>query len=352
MIEAYGVAGGGGLVARHREDSVVSLAALAPESVPAAVLLATSLNPLLALGPKALTALEEEVAAALTAGRAPLTPLADVTLGCPVAPRDYVDFFSSEVHAANLGRLLRPAGDALLPNWRHLPVAYHGHASSVVASGTPVRRPRGQTGPGAFGPTAALDFEAELAWVAGPDRPAGEPPLTPAEAEERIFGFLLLNDWSARDLQRWESAPLGPFLGKSFLTSVSPWVVPRAALAARAVDPPPRAEPPAPYLTAGPPTRGLDIALEVELNGEPLARMSTRGLAWTPAQMLTHALAGGAALTAGDLFASGTVSEAGEGAQGCLAELWRGERWLADGDEVVIRAPGFGAVAGRVEPPA
>ena len=257
-------------------------------------------------------------------------PVADCEPLLPVAPRDYVDFYASLEHATNVGRMFRP--DAPLePNWRHLPVGYHGRASGVVVSRTPVTRPQGQLGEGRFGPTEALDYECELGLV--------------TDAEARIFGVVLLNDWSARDIQAWEYRPLGPFLGKAFATSVSPWVVPWGDLPKA----PPRPQDPAPlsYLARA---RGeaLDIELEVAVNGEVLTRTNARGLYWTPSQLLAHTTSGGAAVTAGDMFGTGTISGTETGSEGCLLERFRGERWLEDGDEVVLRSPILGECAGRV----
>jgi fumarylacetoacetase len=258
-------------------------------------------------------------------------PLADCEPLLPVAPRDYVDFYASLEHATNVGRMFRP-DSPLEPNWRHLPVGYHGRASGVVVSGTPVTRPRGQLGEGRFGPTQALDYECELGLV--------------TDAEARVFGVVLLNDWSARDIQAWEYRPLGPFLGKAFATSISPWVVPLddlPAAPARKQDPEPL-----PYLhDAG--GEALDVELEVVVNGEVLTRTNARGLYWTPAQMLAHIRSGGARLTPGDLFGTGTISGTEPGSEGCLLEFG-GERWLEDGDEVVLRSPKLGECAGRVLP--
>jgi fumarylacetoacetase len=219
----------------------------------------------------------------------------------------------------------------LEPNWRHLPVGYHGRASGVVVSGTPVTRPQGQLGEGRFGPTQALDYECELGLV--------------TDADARIFGVVLLNDWSARDIQAWEYRPLGPFLGKAFATSISPWVVPLEDIptaSPRQQDPEPL-----PYLADA---RGeaLDVELEVAVNGEVLTRTNARGLYWTPSQLLAHTTSGGAAVTAGDLFGTGTISGTEPGSEGCLLERFRGERWLEDGDEVVLRSPILGECAGRV----
>jgi fumarylacetoacetase len=259
-------------------------------------------------------------------------PIVDCVPLLPVAPRDYVDFYASLEHATNVGSMFRP--DAPLePNWRHLPVGYHGRASGVVVSGTSITRPVGQLGEGRFGPTQALDYECELGLV--------------TDAEARIFGVVLLNDWSARDVQAWEYRPLGPFLGKAFATSISPWIVPLDDLptaSAREQDPEPL-----PHLrdAAG---DALDLELEAVVNGEVITRTNARGLYWTPAQMLAHVTSGGARLTAGDLFGTGTISGADPGSQGCLLERFGGERWLEDGDEVVLRSPKLGECAGRISP--
>jgi fumarylacetoacetase len=288
---------------------------------------ARSLRHLIEQGPerwRALRAWAEESAERL--------PLGECEPLLPVAPRDYVDFYASLEHATNVGRMFRP--DAPLePNWRHLPVGYHGRAAGVVVSGTPVRRPRGQLGEGRFGPTGALDYECELGLV--------------TDARARIFGVVLLNDWSARDVQAWEYRPLGPFLGKAFATSVSAWVVPLDDVPAA---PARRQEPePLPYLRDAAGT-ALDVEVEVAVNGEVLTRTNARGLYWTPAQMLAHVTAGGAPMSAGDLFGTGTISGAEPGSQGSMLELFHGERWLEDGDEVVLRSPQLGECAGRVIP--
>jgi fumarylacetoacetase len=273
-------------------------------------------------------------------------PLTEVEPRLPIAIGDYVDFFSSLEHATNLGRLFRPDGDPLLPNWRHLPVGYHGRAGSVVVSGTPIVRPQGQRP--SFGPTEKLDIELELGFVCGPGKPLGVP-ITTSEVREHVFGCVLVNDWSARDLQRWEYQPLGPFLGKSFATSISPWIVPLAALEPSLVPARPQDPVPLPYLR----TEGdwaLDLALEVELNGEVISRGNARGLYWTFPQMLAHATVNGAAVRPGDLFASGTISGPTPGSEGSLIEL--GRPFLADGDTVVLRGAAgtvsFGEVRGTV----
>ena len=256
-------------------------------------------------------------------------PVAECEPVLPVAPRDYVDFYASLEHATNVGRMFRP--DAPLePNWRHLPVGYHGRASGVIVSGTEVTRPTGQLGEGRFGPTEALDYECELGLI--------------TDAEARIFGVVLLNDWSARDIQAWEYRPLGPFLGKAFATSISSWVVPLDDIPTA---PARQQEPePLPYL-AGARGEALDIELEVAVNGEVLTKTNARNLYWTPTQLLAH-VTSAAPVTAGDLFGTGTISGAESGSEGCLLELFRGEKWLENGDEVVLRSPILGECAGRV----
>ena len=222
-----------------------------------------------------------------------------------------------------------------------MPVGYHGRSSTIVVSGTPVRRPRGQVALGEFAPTRALDLECELGYVCGPSA-AG--PIDIDRAGEHIFGVVLVNDWSARDLQRVEYEPLGPLLGKSFATSMSAWIVPLDALDAARVAPRPQDPLPPAYLRTSAPWI-LDVSLEVELDGAVVSRPQARELYWTPAQMLAHLTINGAVLSAGDVFATGTISGAEPGSEGSLAELWRGERWLADGSQVVLR----GRAAGGVE---
>ena len=288
----------------------------------------------------------------------------------PFAVGDYVDFYSSLEHATNLGRLFRPGGEPLMPNWRHLPVGYHGRAGTVVPSGTPVVRPCGQRKPPAagaplFGPSRRLDIELELGFVAGVPSSLGEP--IPAERfRDHVFGLVLVNDWSARDIQAWEYQPLGPFLGKSFATSLGAWITPLDALDDAWVPGPAQDPEPLPYLCV----QGdwsLDLELEVELNGEVVSRTNARGLYWSMPQQLAHATVNGASVRTGDLFASGTISGAEPGSEGSLIELtWNGERplrlrdgsartFLEDGDELVLRgrAPGgveLAEVRGRIEP--
>jgi fumarylacetoacetase len=326
--------------------------------LPPGTLAGPVLNPLLALGRPAWTALRASVRE--TIDRHETVPLADLEPRLPVAVGDYVDFYSSLEHATNLGRMFRPDAEPLLPNWRHLPVGYHGRASSVVVSGTPIRRPRGQLPPAepggapGFGPSQRLDIELELAFVTGPGNALGTS-IAAADAADHVFGFVLVNDWSARDIQRWEYVPLGPFLGKSFATSISPWVVPLEALEPFRVPAPPQDPEPLEYLrTSG--DWALDIALEIELNGDVISRTNARGLYWTVPQQLAHATVNGTNVRPGDLYASGTISGAEPGSQGSLIELTEGRSFLNDGDTVVLRGScddrvSFGEVAGTILPP-
>jgi fumarylacetoacetase len=237
--------------------------------------------------------------------------------------------------------MFRP-DERLLPNWRHLPIAYHGRAGTVVVSGTDIRRPHGQRGEGDFGPTQKLDVELELGFVIG--KPA-QGPVPLDRALEHVFGAMLVNDWSARDIQAWESRPLGPFLGKSFATSISPWVTTLDELTVVAgVAQEPR---PLPYLAMD--NFAYDLPLELELNGIVVARTNARHLYWNAAQQIAHLTSNGSTLRAGDLIATGTISGPGANERGSLLELtWNKGPFLADGDEVVLRGAPLGAVRGRV----
>jgi fumarylacetoacetase len=313
-----------------------------------------TLNPLLSQG----RAVWEEATAVARAHDGPRVPEADARLRLPFEVADYVDFYSSLEHATNLGRMFRPDQEPLLPNWRWLPVAYHGRAGSVVVSGTDVVRPRGQRkapdeeSP-TFGPSRRLDFELELGFVVGVPTELGE--SVPVEAfADHVFGLVLVNDWSARDIQAWEYVPLGPNLGKSFQTTISAWVTPLALLADARVEAPVQEPPPLAHLAGGS-EWGLDVALEVELNGETVSQGNARTLYWTLPQQLAHATSNGARLRTGDLMASGTISGAERGSEGSMIELFRGERFLEDGDEVVLRGRAangveLGEVRGSVLP--
>lgn len=302
-----------------------------------------------------------------------LLPVADVDLLLPVTVGDYTDFYSSREHATNVGSMFRP-DSPLMPNWLHLPVAYHGRSSSVVVSGTDIHRPRGQYKPAdapqpVFGPTKSLDFELEVAAVIGPANAMGEP-IPIEQAEHHIFGLVLLNDWSARDIQAWEYQPLGPFLGKNFATSVSPWVVPLAALGPFRCAAPPQEPAVLPYLAQPRERATFDLRLEVHLQGACISVSNFKHLYWSLAQQIAHHTVGGCPLRPGDLVASGTISGPTPDSLGSLLELtWRGTRplklpggaerkFLEDGDVLALTGwaqgdgyrVGFGEVSGRVLP--
>ena len=305
---------------------------------------AAVLNPFLALGTAAWTELRGALVAWLSDEdfRATVEPhlhrRADVTLHLPFAVGDYVDFYSSEHHALNISRVLRPESPSLAPAWRHLPIGYHGRSGTVVVSGTDVARPHGQRREGddvRFGPTQRLDIEAEVGFVVGVPSTLGTPvPL--GEWRRHVFGVCLVNDWSARDVQAFETVPLGPFLGKSFLTSVSPWVVPLAALEAAWIAPPPRDPKVCDYLDDTGRTDALDLTLEIRVNDGLVSRPPFSAMYWTAAQQLAHLTVNGASVRTGDLYASGTVSGPARDQMGSLME--RDAGFLADGDVVTIGA--------------
>lgn len=321
----------------------------------------------------------EELAANAALRDRALVPAEGARLHLPVEIPGYTDFYSSREHATNVGALFRGPGEALKANWLEMPIAYNGRASSVVVSGTEVRRPAGQIKlpdqeRPVFGPCRKLDFELETAFIIGKGNELGKP-IPCAQAEEHIFGMVLLNDWSARDIQAWEYVPLGPFNGKSFATTISPWVVPLQALEPFRVGQPPQAPQPLPYLRQQGP-HAFDIELSAELRPRPgapstlLARGNFRTLYWSMAQQLAHHTASGCNTRVGDLMGSGTISGSTPDSLGSLLEktrngaqpfaLYGGERrtFLEDGDEVILRAScrgagylvGFGACAGRVVP--
>lgn len=386
----YGVfsRGGGPRCGVAIGDRIVDVALLAADGdLPHAdALLAPSWNAFMALGPvawaqfrEALTErLSADAAADRAATEAALVPLEGSRLHLPFAVAEYTDFYSGRQHAANVGVMLRGAENALPPNWLSLPIAYNGRASTVVVSGTEIRRPLGQTKPKdatepVFGPSRRLDFELELGAVVGTPSRMGEP-VSVAAAAEMIFGFVLLNDWSARDIQAWEYQPLGPFQAKAFATTVSPWIVSRAALAPFRVPAPPRERALLPYLAED--AAGLyDIALEVELApaGGPatvISRTNARELYYSAAQQLAHHTSSGCAMRTGDLLGSGTISGPQRDAFGSLLELaWGGQNPVAldggavrsfveDGDTVTLRGRacgdgyriGFGACSGTILP--
>ncbi|MEU3982853.1 fumarylacetoacetase [Streptomyces sp. NPDC026672] len=352
-------------------DSVIDLASALRDPVFAE----PTLNRFLAQGPIRWQEIRQRVQQ-LAAGDVPdrsVHHLGHVTLHLPFEVADYVDFYASEHHAGNLGRLFRPDAEPLLPNWKHLPVSYHGRAGTVVVSGTDIVRPHGQhKAPSgetpAYGPSVRLDIEAELGFVVGVGSALGDR-ISVDDFTKHVFGAVLVNDWSARDIQAWEYVPLGPHLGKSFATSIAAWVVPLDALDAARIPLPGQDPAPPAYLLGGP-DWGLDVDLVVEWNGEEVSRPPYRDMYWSPAQMLAHMTVNGASARTGDLFASGTVSGPGPRQRGAFIELtWGGKEpvtvkgeersFLQDGDEVRITASapgiggariGFGDVVGTIQP--
>jgi fumarylacetoacetase len=372
------------------------LKALASDIVNACT--AQVLNPLMSLGPVAWPALRHEVQGFLSADQkddrlrrrleSMLVPMREAEMQLPAQIGDYTDFYASIHHATRVGKLFRP-DNPLLPNYKYVPIGYHGRASSIVVSGAKIRRPYGQTKPPTapkpiFGPSRSMDYELEVGMFVGPGNVPGEP-IPIAEAEQHIFGLCLVNDWSARDIQTWEYQPLGPFLAKSFATTISPWIVPMEALAPYRV---PAAErpfgdpAPLPYLNSPTLSRnGIDLTLEVYLQSasmreagmEPLrmSQSNLRDLYWTPEQLLTHHASNGCNLRPGDLLATGTISGPEEGSEGCLLEMKHraepvhlptGEvrTFLENGDQVTFRAYalreglpriGFGECVGTIVGP-
>ncbi len=345
---------------------------------------AISLNPFIALGKATTNGIRARLAVALVDPTSPLrnsqalVPRAEATMHLPIEIGDYTDFYSSIDHATNVGTMFRDPANALLPNWRHLPVGYHGRASSIVVSGTSIRRPAGQVLPkGAatpvFAATSRLDFELEIAFVIGKDSTLGES-IPVGRAEEYIFGLVLFNDWSARDIQQWEYVPLGPFLAKNFASSISPWIVPLEALDPFRVAGQPQEPAVMPYLD----TNGaghLDLALEVGLTPAGadetiVSRSNARHLYWSMAQQLAHHTVNGCNVRVGDLMASGTISGPDPASYGSMLELsWAGSRpvplrsggertYLEDGDTITLCGHavredvrvGFGEVRGQVLP--
>lgn len=363
-------------------DQVLDVAACAERAgmESAAIWRQPSLNALLAEGPAAWRSARDWLAETVANGakRARLEeiliPLGDVTIHLPIEVADYVDFYASEHHATNVGRIFRPDSPPLTPNWKHLPIGYHGRSGTVVVSGTDIVRPHGQRkapsdAEPTFGPSVRLDIEAELGFVVG-NRTAPGHAVPLEDAEHHLFGVVLLNDWSARDIQAWEYVPLGPFLGKSFGTSISGWVVTMDALREAHIPLPGQDPQPLPYLAGADGTAyGLDIHCEVDLNGTVISRPEYRDMYWSPTQMLAHLTVNGATLRDGDLFGSGTISGRAKDQRGCLLELsWNGSEpitldngvqrgFLEDGDTVTLRAwapgpdgarIGLGEVVGRI----
>jgi fumarylacetoacetase len=354
------------------------------------ILSASTLNPFMALGPKVWTRTRTRISELLrhdnpelrdspALRERALVPTAQAKLHLPIAVAGYTDFYSSREHATNVGVMFRGKDNALQPNWLHMPIAYNGRASTVVVSGTRVRRPRGQLKPPNaefpnFGPCKRLDFELEMGTVIGQGSPMGEM-LTEAQAEEMIFGFVLLNDWSARDIQQWEYVPLGPFQGKAFATSISPWVVSRDALEPFRRYGPKQEPAPLPYLQQVKPNN-YDLELEVGLRASPMSksvricRTNFKYMYWSSVQQLVHHASSGCAMNVGDLLGSGTISGPEKSERGSLLEIsWNGTEpielenditrtFLEDGDSLHMRGwcqgdgyrIGFGEVEGTVLP--
>jgi fumarylacetoacetase len=349
----------------------------------------STLNRLAGLGRSATRSLRERISELLSDDCAELRdaadletrfllPLRDVQLCMPVEIRDYTDFYSSIEHATNVGIMFRGKDNALMPNWKHLPVGYHGRASSIVVSGTEIIRPKGQMLPAdatepVFGPTRLLDFELETAFIIGKSNPMGQP-IPIGQTEDHFFGMVLFNDWSARDIQSWEYVPLGPFLGKNFASSISPWIVTMDALEPFRVAGPVQEPQPLPYLQSGG-AANFDIALEVQIvpaSGQALtvSRSNFKYMYWSMQQQLAHHTVNGCPMASGDMCASGTISGPTEDSYGSMLELtWRGSKpitmpdgserkFLQDGDTVLITGHcekdgvriGFGGVSGRVLP--
>ena len=352
------------------------------------VFAASSLNPFMALGPKVWSRTRARISELLrhdypelrdneALRRRALVPMADAKLHLPVAVAGYTDFYSSKEHATNVGVMFRGKDNALQPNWLHMPIGYNGRASTVVVSGTRVKRPRGQLKPpGAevpsFGPCKRLDFELEMGVVVGQPSAMGEM-LTEAQAEEMIFGFVILNDWSARDIQQWEYVPLGPFQAKAFATSISPWIVTREALEPFRVQGPAQDPAPLPYLQQKQPNN-YDLTLDVALRAggmneaTKICRTNFKYMYWSSVQQLVHHASSGCAMNVGDLLGSGTISGPEKDQRGSLLEIsWNGSEplelaagvqrtFLEDGDLLAMRGwcqgdgyrVGFGEVEGTI----
>lgn len=376
-------------------DSILDLAVLESEGLidlaPAwDVFAQPSLNAFMALGPKVWSRTRARISELLRHDnpqlrdnkilrQRALAPMAEAALHLPITVAGYTDFYSSKEHATNVGVMFRGKDNALQPNWLHMPIAYNGRVSTVVVSGTKVRRPRGQLKPAtadapSFGPCKRLDFELEMGVVIGQPSPMGEM-LNEKQAEEMIFGFVLLNDWSARDIQQWEYVPLGPFQAKAFATSISPWIVTREALEPFRVHGPRQDPAPLPYLQQTQPNN-YDLQLDVALRAAPMneavriCRTNFKYMYWSSVQQLVHHASSGCAMNVGDLLGSGTISGPDKNQRGSLLEIsWNGTEpvefvngikrtFLEDGDSLVMRGwcegegyrVGFGEVEGTILP--
>ncbi len=381
-------------VATRIGDSVIDLGQLASKAylqidgIDASLLQSNSLNPLLELNKAHWRALRDRLSELFNENNPELRdsedarlvvyPLKSVEMLMPVRVGDYTDFYASKEHATNVGTMFRSKENALMPNWLHLPVGYHGRASSIVVSGTEIRRPKGQMRPDpeaapVFGACRLLDFELEMGCIVGAGKALGER-ITTEEADDYVFGFVLFNDWSARDIQKWEYVPLGPFLGKSFASSISPWIVTLDALLPFRIPPQEREVPILPYLESKG-DKAMDINLEVLLGSdsfEPISisKSNYKNMYWSIDQQVAHHTVNGCNLKAGDMLASGTISGTTPDSYGSMLELtWRGSKplsmpdgserkFIQDGDTIILRGYaekdglriGFGEVSGKVLP--
>lgn len=377
-----GIAIGDEIIDLHR---LAALGLLEDLSVHASIVGQDSLNAFIALGKKTTGAVRKRIQDWLCREASPLKRHPDIrikqheaSMHLPVRIGDYTDFYSSQEHAVNVGKMFRDPDNALLPNWKHLPVAYHGRASSIIPSGVPIRRPSGQVKPTdtdlpIFQPTAALDFELEMGFIIGKESTLGRP-VSVQEATKYIFGLVLFNDWSARDIQRWEYVPLGPFLGKNFASSMSPWIVTMEALQPFQISGPEQDVPVLPYLEqSGKQHFDIDLSVSIQPRSgkeQLVCSSNTRYLYWSMAQQLAHHTVNGCNLRIGDLLASGTISGPEAGSYGSMLELsWGGSKevdldegrtrtFLEDYDTVILRGRaekegkrvGFGEVRSQILP--
>lgn len=387
-----GIIGGQKKVCTRLGDNLIDLAALYAtgkinvDGMNPATLTAGALNDFIAQGKSVTVPFREKLIEAfhhtnpfhLSVAEGFVHDASEITMVLPVQVGDYTDFYSSRQHATNVGTMFRDPNNALLPNWLHIPVGYHGRASSIVVSGTDIHRPKGQTRPDpeqppVYGPCKLMDFELEMAFVVGKNNDLGDPVST-ADAEDHIFGLALFNDWSARDIQKWEYVPLGPFLGKNFASTLSPWIVTLEALEPFRI-PSEKQEPEVlPYLKYDG-NKSYDLSLFVDLtpeNGEgrTIAKSNFKYMYWTMVQQLAHHTVNGCNMKVGDVCASGTISGETEDSYGSMLELsWRGtkpldmpdgsqRKFIADGDTITLRGYGekdgvrigFGSCAGKILP--
>ena len=381
---SFGIAIGNSIVDLQFVQAAGLLAEL---NLPTDIFQREYLNDFIALGKSAWTALRNRIQTLLSTENNELKSKADdilinqldVSMRMPIRVGDYTDFYSSIEHATNVGSMFRDPEKALMPNWKHLPVGYHGRASSIYISGTPIHRPMGQQLPAGetqpiFGPSQRLDIELEMAFILGRNTNQGEQ-ISTAEAEDAIFGLALFNDWSARDIQKWEYVPLGPFLGKNFASTMSPWIVPLAALDSFRVKGPEQDPAVLPYLKYDG-QKNYDINLEVVLQPDGgdeniISKSNFKYMYWNMTQQLAHHTVNGCNIQVGDMMASGTISGKDKSSYGSMLEMtWAGKnpialsngeerKFLADGDKVILRGyaekdgvrVGFGEASGTIQPP-